>query len=72
MNTTPPNGGTRILWWIITVLTGFCSALGGHHLGYTSNAERIGIVEHDIHTIRSDIQDIKYELRRGARHENRQ
>ena len=38
---------------------------------FTSNAERISIVEHDLHTIQADISDIKHELHRSLNHETR-
>jgi hypothetical protein len=72
MSSTPaPNGSNRVLWWIITVLTGVSSAIGGHHLGNTSNAERLGIVEHDIATIKNDVQEIKRDLHRSLHREER-
>jgi hypothetical protein len=60
------NSNTKILWWLISVLSGGLMGLGSHHFtGNAQHAERIAVLEKQLSTTEQRLERIEAKLDRA-------
>ena len=71
--TTPLNGnGTKILWWLISVLTGGLVGIASHH--FTATAEygaRLAVLEHESVNTDHRLRSIENKIDKLLEHQRR-
>jgi hypothetical protein len=71
--TAPLNGnGTKILWWLISLLTGGLVGIASHH--FTANAEhgsRLAVLEHESSNTEHRLRSIENKIDKLLEHQRR-
>ena len=69
-----PNGnGNRILWWLISLLTGGLVGLGSHTItGNADHGSKIAVLEHQATETEHRLRQIEAKIDRLLEHQRRQ
>jgi hypothetical protein len=60
------NSSTKILWWLISLLSGGLMGLGSHYItGNAQHAERIAVMEKQLSTTEQRLERIEAKLDRA-------
>lgn len=66
------NGNPRLLWWLISLLTGGLVGLGSHALtGNAEHGQKLAVLEHQAAAVEQRLQRIEAKLDHLLEHERR-